>query len=349
MGNLLSNLFGKKQVMTNKEMKKLAETYGGLDENKIGSSIKNTNKPRNINNKQKQANAYKHLRINTPLTNKLKTHNTLSIEKQPHSDQVRTLHSKILLGEHNRAYEDIQKLQDVKESQSQGVVNDVTVNIYWIRHGLSCANIMKAFGMVGRKEKRDVYAPNSWLSGIGVLQAEKFNNNVDLDEIDLFCSSELIRAIQTALLAFKEKTDEITVLPWISEQRAIPQGFRRTIAKPFYENKDNIPDDVRVTKRKILKIKDIAQKKFEGNYLSVYDETPKVVYDQKLIELKKTLDPDPVKFKQLVLPLLVHRALAQKHSIKNIDAPNLEVNLAIVSHQKFIQKMLGPSDKIPNQ
>jgi broad specificity phosphatase PhoE len=84
---------------------------------------------------------------------------------------------------------------------------DPIINIYWVRHGYSCANYIKKmnevykynpFRLIELTEHTRVPDPKLHIVGREQAQqlAEIFNN--EGINTDLICSSQLLRAIETA-------------------------------------------------------------------------------------------------------------------------------------------------------
>lgn len=76
--------------------------------------------------------------------------------------------------------------------------------IYWIRHGFSCANYVKATSWIPFSH---TFIPDPKLHCDGIRQARKLGKYFSKQNIkfDLICSSMLLRAMQTALLICNEQ------------------------------------------------------------------------------------------------------------------------------------------------
>lgn len=89
-----------------------------------------------------------------------------------------------------------------------------------MRHGLSCANVLKLFGHPFQRSSKE---PDSPLSLMGEKQAEQAGKCLKDNKvkIDIVCCSTLRRAIQTAYFFAKGYGYEgkIYVLPFVSEER----------------------------------------------------------------------------------------------------------------------------------
>lgn len=114
-------------------------------------------------------------------------------------------------------------------------MTDITIYIDWIRHGFSCANVLKEIGEAGVKnvfkniskgvlgESRAVYAKDSKLSNFGIEQVEEVNKNYEnrINQYDMVLCSELTRAVETAMIMCKKSNIKIIyMVPYISEERS---------------------------------------------------------------------------------------------------------------------------------
>src|ERR1700722_9363665 len=90
------------------------------------------------------------------------------------------------------------------------------IKLCWIRHGYSCANVVR--DSIGTTDifhwppsllPRSTYSPDAQLSNYGVKQAEDAATNSEniLDSVNFVLTSELRRAIETALILFKNRKD----------------------------------------------------------------------------------------------------------------------------------------------
>jgi broad specificity phosphatase PhoE len=194
------------------------------------------------------------------------------------------------------------------------MANDVTLNIYWIRHGFSCANYVKATSWIPFSH---TFIPDPKLHCDGVGQAMKLGKYFKRINVkfDLICSSMLLRAMQTALLIYneqskgpcettKEMNEEekkevvpIHVLPYIAEKGS-------TV--------DNIPKWIH-TGYKPLQYGEIDGLHYNSNELSNHE-----LFDSK------------------VLPQLINylRKMSDNSADRNF-------NVAIVSHHHFLEKSFG--------
>ena len=95
----------------------------------------------------------------------------------------------------------------------------MTLTIYWIRHGLSCANIHKYTHAIIKDPK---------LSYDGIECSDKIANHIKF-EPDLIISSTLRRAMETALSMFKKSDKPIISFPYISEKGLDISRFQRQV------------------------------------------------------------------------------------------------------------------------
>ena len=205
------------------------------------------------------------------------------------------------------------------------------IKIYWIRHGLSCSNIVGTIIgntdiMHGTLLPRSKFASDAQLSDYGVKQInETTARNKDLlDRIDLILSSELRRAIETSLILFKDKSVKIYPVPYINEHRFF---ILRLLNADTDNNSMGISE---------------LEKYLKANYP---DSANKVDFSL-LKELKKgateTFPDDINKFFSIVIPALIRRHPELFHK----DGQG--TNIAIVSHQLFIENYLRNLDtKLP--
>ena len=137
------------------------------------------------------------------------------------------------------------------------MANNITLNIYWIRHGFSCANYVKATSWVPFSH---TFIPDPKLHCDGVEQAMKLGKYFKRINVkfDLICSSMLLRAMQTALL-IKNEIDEkqkLYVLPYIAEKGS-------TV--------DNIPKWIH-TQYKPIEYEEIGGLHYNSNELSKHSQ-----------------------------------------------------------------------------
>jgi broad specificity phosphatase PhoE len=213
------------------------------------------------------------------------------------------------------------------------------VNLYWTRHGLSCANALKLEGhsiledilsLVNLGKSRGQKYPNAQLTEIGVEQCIKTNQKVKESKkipkkFDLICSSELLRAIETAsLMYFKPnqlgKKHSITILPFINE-------FRWNLTRYLGIDKDNEPQTVNKTIKRY--------KKFAKHI--DYKKPPQLNYNFLKKNFHQRTEADIEMFKEEVLPLLLKKFKKKK-----------EVHIAIVCHRVYMKKYFDSKTQYNN-
>lgn len=226
----------------------------------------------------------------------------------------------------------------------------VQIDVYWIRHGYSCANLLKTLGKAGvanavkktfkfqgfMSNTRGVLVPNTDLSIIGVEQAEyvsdKFRTSDWYPQVDMICASEAVRAIETALLVSRNilNDNSVYILPYTSE-------VRHRLAKLTGGDTDNIPQERGITLRKIHTF---------NHYMITNRENfieRRINYSIKdMIERNLTINGDVKKIKEDVLPVLFTECVRRNPGKERL-------RIIIVSHQKTIRKLHGIDDyKVPN-
>ena len=72
------------------------------------------------------------------------------------------------------------------------------IRILWVRHGYSCENNKKKKSFTPFAH---VFVKDPSLHCVGALQAKELGKDLKGQHIDLFCSSQLRRAIETAVIA----------------------------------------------------------------------------------------------------------------------------------------------------
>jgi broad specificity phosphatase PhoE len=149
--------------------------------------------------------------------------------------------------------------------------------VYYVRHGWSCANQKKinvGFGTQAMMSDPALHCK-------GIKQAQLFGEELKDLPIDLVCTSQLLRSIQTGILLRGYKNTELQIVPYMNEKG---NTFDNTPSKFKKLLKDQ-------TLGTLLKIKDIAQdtkdksnfKKFESEILpgiltSIDKEEPLTIF-----------------------------------------------------------------------
>lgn len=190
------------------------------------------------------------------------------------------------------------------------------VNLYWIRHAFSCANILEHKGIIANIA-RPIVTIDPMLTRAGVNQSKALNNEFLTNKIhnkfDIVICSNLKRALETALYAFNNVNTLIYVVPYISEER-----------NPYALNLDNENAPQSATELEIY-------------YQSIQHEfNIKVNFDiLKQLDPYGQLKPNYDSFIKIILT-----------KILNIN--NMATNIAIVSHSHFIKNHLINDLKMPD-
>jgi len=242
------------------------------------------------------------------------------------------------------------------------------VELYWIRHLHSCANMLESIG--GRDIKlvralktthveniteRTRLTPNPHVTPFGISHALgstlHSNNLTDLIKPDLICVSQLIRTWETAYLLFlqyfqKNKETPLYVVPYIGEQR-FPKiiGLKRI-------NLDNQPDSIPLSKKKFMRffqylqhyVSTYEKKRFQEKKISTILNLPKIQYINRKGNFttqsnKSTLSSNPNfhKFMNDILP----------HLISLIPSKD-KIRIVLVTHSHFMEHhILPPKITIP--
>ena len=214
-------------------------------------------------------------------------------------------------------------------SSSQTSPRTVKVKIDWIRHAYSCANYLLDSGNKGSKvgfdhigDKRSKLAPDAGLTNFGIEQARVAGDFLSerYSEYDLFMTSEMRRAIQTAIEIFPP-SKKIHVVPYITE--IINSGMTRLRGKL---SKDNLPA-LLVDQKKWFKDNYSNLKFARLDFSEVENMTPKWPWSKK--PSGNPSFPNYKKFTAGPLKNLITKILEP-------DPSKNEIKIAIVSHSHFI-------------
>jgi broad specificity phosphatase PhoE len=264
---------------------------------------------------------------------------------------------------------------------SKHILNEISenytnVNIYWVRHGYSCANLegnrdfkfkqsntnlsdLGIYGLLAQQKnilskknnsKNITYRPQVNIESIigstnkiqsaGSNEFNSFIENLNTNNIDLFGTSELLRAIQTQSILFapfnniltnnEQNINVIHVLPYISEKR---NKFALGL------NKDNEAEDIKTTNKKFNK----SLQYFKENYYINNNKNYELDYtfNPEKLNGKKFTNSNINKFFDVTLPSIIN-------NLKNNNTKK-EFNLIIVSHQNFIKDLVKKFGLIKNQ
>ena len=223
----------------------------------------------------------------------------------------------------------------------------IEVQIYWIRHGFSCANVLKELTnrsvsvleniVEERKihDSRSRYAgdsklPDSTISGMCKINKHVATHANKTDDqyqsllytdicktCDYYMCSELTRAMETSMLLFRDCTDIIYVVPYILEKR-------NAIAEHLNMDRDNIPSDFDT--QLLIKKNFLNEHPCGTDYLPSLDLGFVKLFIDESGKPYSTASLD--NFLKKIVPAFI-----------NPDKKILK--LAIVSHSHFIQEVTG--------
>lgn len=207
----------------------------------------------------------------------------------------------------------------------------MNIKLYWVRHGYSCANSVRdTIGSTDIRNAvlsaRSTYAPDAALSNYGITQAEmgkKLNKDL-LAKADIIISSELRRAMETALILFDDyltanPDKRVYPVPYINEEKS-------SLLNLFGLDKDNSAMPLPELK-KYFANSPIFKDKAKKLDFSILEEI------KPATKSSKTESPDIDKFFKIVMPILIKK-------FPTIFVKGRTVNIFIVSHHKFIETQL---------
>ena len=205
------------------------------------------------------------------------------------------------------------------------------VNLFWVRHGYSCAN-----------KSKDNWNPFFKLISDPILHERGIEQAVELGKkmretrkhinIDLFCSSQLRRAIETSKILYDEydkKTKplspypKILILPHINEEDTWPDNTPNSLYNFHIQNQKDQKD------QKDQKFSDYTEEPFK---------TP--------LQYSLNYKSDYKSFENNILSLLIEKALKHQQILptdvgKRLLWPSFTVNIVIVSHSSFLKDVFG--------
>ncbi len=175
-------------------------------------------------------------------------------------------------------------------------MNRPRVELYFIRHAHSCANMIEKFGAKGihkiiKENIRPKYAKNPHITNFGISHALgstfSTSNYTELIQPDIICVSQLIRTWETAYTLFYQYFNKETcsisdpaplyVCPYIGEKR----DFKLPLAP--YKDLDNQPENCDVSKEKfnrfLYHFSEYIEKYYSKNNKGVCK--PNIVYLKK--------------------------------------------------------------------
>ena len=225
-------------------------------------------------------------------------------------------------------------------------LNTINLRIYWIRHGYSCANLLKdkgssggldllknLFTTVNFKDSRGLLAPDSKLTDKtldNICKITKDSYLSDIKKSHLLCCSELTRSVETAMLLFRNlRTKTLNVIPYISEKRVL---------NGLMGDDDNLPSTLEKLKSNIEDLNEY----YNRNLKTKCDNLKLPNVDFEIIEHFRGIGGVPTEpsfedFLERVIPYIMQTHL--EHTTGTID-----LILSIVSHSHFISEITGLKD-----
>lgn len=195
----------------------------------------------------------------------------------------------------------------------------VNLKIYFIRHGFSCANAVRKYVDSKERKKYKLWVTDPPLTKWGVQSTFKVKKkNLMPDDVDILCSSVLLRAIQTALYSF-DAPRPVFVLPYVSEIGHLRPGSMFS----SIEHQQGIFGSKKtdVDYRFVVKGANKSRPAYEGEVEKKYKEPD---YDNFIRWLKYNLQ-------NLV------RASGVANSLKHVP----DLTIAIVSHSVYMERFLS--------
>lgn len=220
-------------------------------------------------------------------------------------------------------------LGPLKGTNSQPGQSGGSLTVFWTRHALSCANVLKD---LGERRKRSSLAPNSSIADIGIEQCRQFKDQIQAivpRDLDFVGASALLRAQQTAALLYNP--DKVYVLPYISEKRTL------------LPDDDNQPMTEAKNTDMFVKFKEYMERKYtvDVDNATVRSELHYTFMDMFVMNEKEAfkVKADPM----LILPKIYETLLA-----KNKESGKNDFTIAIVSHQGWLRDAMITSEKVMN-
>ncbi len=236
--------------------------------------------------------------------------------------------------------------------------NDVPIEIYFIRHAHSCANMIEKFGGTGLKGfltgDRSRLSNNPHITNFGISHSLNYSLTNKIKP-DMICVSQLIRTWETAYSLFypyfnsKKGCKPLYVCPYIGENR----GLKNPLTDKYYDL-DNEPESIEVS---ISKFNDFIDhyKKYVKKYYSKHFKSSKFckptinyltkdLYNNKIISSKSkssnfslfneecyTSKPNFGLFLSNILPKLLINIDMEKRDLKK------PYRIVVVTHSHFME------------
>lgn len=200
-------------------------------------------------------------------------------------------------------------------------------DLFFIRHGHSCANLSRELDYPGLLH--DI-APNAPLDLLGMKQASHLHDLLqtpppqeagyyplyDLNKVDLVVSSELLRAIETAQLIFQGRKDPIEIIPYMSEVRFF-------LVEQLNLDPENRADTPHITQSKLKILKRAFPQWFKN--------TPPIQYELRG-DIKTPTHSNHEDFFSF-LPTIFRYVIRKKPRQK-------QYRIAFVTHGRFMEQLL---------
>ena len=258
------------------------------------------------------------------------------------------------------------------------------VELYFIRHAHSCANMIEAYGAKGVQKLtstniRPLYAANPHITNFGISHGLGSTlsemNYSQMIQPDLVCASQLIRTWETAYNLFYQYFNARTsngkcknplyICPYIGENRDVK------LPGAPYLDLDNQPEDIKTSKSKFNKFIQHFKEYIEKYYpdtISVDDLCkPNLQYILKNGNIYPvpnsnkatniltnssdylTDEPNFAQFVDSILPKLIQKVQQDRLLKGPMRGENKPIRIVIVTHSKFMEenivKQLSSSNK----
>ena len=194
----------------------------------------------------------------------------------------------------------------------------VKVKIYYVRHGMSCANVIKYYTS---KYMMHHLLSDPVLADEGVVDSIKARKLFSKKNIDRVYSSCLLRAIETAHYMFEK--EEVSVIPYVTETGL---GF------------DNSVKSVKKQERDVKKITHVSDKVLNVPELRIDRTLMEIAASEGLKKIESSHYDKFIKFMEsTVIPKLMmeKRKGTKKHT--KIHATTT-YKVAVVTHSSFVKK-----------
>ena len=229
-------------------------------------------------------------------------------------------------------------------------LDNITVNIYWIRHAYSCGNIMEYFGKVLNMPE---HAPDTPLSGLGILQATILGLNLEtkriLENADFYGCSTLTRTLQTGLFGLSNTIrnnsnhnnnyNKMYIIPYINEKFVnVP-----TMALKTYVSRSTTPLCYNYGIECHQNIFEQVQQQIIGDKMNLDWDIFKTVYpNDEACKQEDKITSNYKRFLNDILPQIIAKC--------SNDQTKKEYNICLFSHGKYIRSdvLKNPDEGVYN-